>query len=250
MQALIITAPGALSNPIAGTPKVPDLSRALLLEYDADKLTLADGADVTAWNSTDGSWGASANLPYASAVRPKFSRNALGNGHATVKFSRTSATLLKTHSGVALSPVVRTPLTVMALVKFNAASDGFAATVFSGRTGDAGGYVYCRREISGRLSMGAGANQEILSQIVSPDVLMCIACVFDGANSKLFVDKVKTAGTTSGAFWDGVSLGANAVGTNNLDGDIAAMRAHTRALSDAEVLLQREAWLTSRGLAT
>ncbi|WP_323600718.1 LamG-like jellyroll fold domain-containing protein [Pseudomonas putida] len=249
MQALIITAPGALSNPIAGTPKVPDLSRALLLEYDADKLTLADGADVTAWNSTDGSWGASANLPYASAVRPKFGRSALGNGHAAVKFSRASATLLKTHSAVALSPVARTPLTVMALVKFNAASDGFASTVFSGRTGDVGGYVYCRREISGRLSMGAGANQEILSQVVSPDLLMFVACVFDGANSKLYVDKVKTTGTTSGAFWDGVVVGANAVGTNNLDGDIAAMRAYTRALSDAEVLLQREAWLTARGLS-
>lgn len=249
MQALIITAPGALTNPIAGTPKVPDLTRNLLLEYDADQLTLADAADVTAWNSTDGSWGAKGNLPYASAVRPKFARNGFSAGHASVKFSRASANLLKTHSAVALVPAVNTPLTVSSLVKFNAASDGVSATIFSGRTGDVGGYVYCRREVSGRLSMGGGANQEILSPIVSSGVWMVVTCVFDGANSKMFVDKVKTAGVCSGAFWDGISMGANAVGTNNLDGDIAAMRAYTRALSDAEVMLQRDTWLTSRGLA-
>ncbi len=249
MQALILKAPGALSNPIAGTPKVPNLARGLLLEYDADQLTLADAADVTAWNSIDGSWGTEANLPYASGVRPKFSRSGFNTGHASVKFTRASATLLKTHSTIALVPAINTPLTVLALVKFNTASDGFASTVFSGRTGNAGGYVYCRREISGRLSMGAGANQELLSQIVSPGIWMVVACVFDGANSKLFVDKVKASGTTSGAYWDGLVLGANAVGSNNLDGDIASMRAYTRALSDAEVLLQREAWLTARGLA-
>ncbi|MNH33370.1 hypothetical protein D3C79_938780 [compost metagenome] len=78
---------------------------------------------------------------------------------------------------------------------------------------------------------------------------MVVTCVFDGANSKLFVDKVKATGSTSGAFWDGLVVGANAVGSNNLDGDIAAMRAYTRALSDAEVQLQREAWLTARALA-
>jgi hypothetical protein len=246
MQALILKAPGVLTNPLPGTPKLPDLTRKLLLEYDADQLTLADAADVSAWNSTAGSWGALANLPYASAVRPKYARNGYSAGHGSVKFSRASATLLKTHSAVALDPRASTPLSVVALVKFNAASDGVAATIFSGRTGDVGGYVYCRREISGRLSIGAGANQEILGPIVSSGEWMVVACIFDGANSKLFVDKVKTIGSTSAAYWDGIVLGANAVATNNLDGEIAAFRAYSRALSDEEVLLLRNSWLTAR----
>lgn len=247
MQALILKAPGVLTNPIPGTPKLPDLGRKLLVDYDADQLTLADAADVTVWNNnSDGSWGAQANLAYASGVRPKFARNGYGAGHASIAFSRANSNFLKTHSSVPLEPRVNTPLSVVALVKFNAASDGVAATIFSGRTGDAGGYVYCRREISGRLSMGAGANQELLGPIVSPGVWMVVACIFDGENSKLFVDKVKTTGTTSSAYWDGIVLGANAVATNNIDGDIVAVRAYSRALSDEEVLLLRTSWLAGR----
>ncbi|MBF8802204.1 LamG-like jellyroll fold domain-containing protein [Pseudomonas asiatica] len=247
MQALILKAPGVLTNPIPGTPKLPDLSRKLLVDYDADQLTLTDAADVTVWNnSSDGSWGAQANLAYASGVRPKFARNGYSAGHAAINFSRANATFLKTHSSIPLAPRTNTPITVATLVKFNAASDGVAATLFSGRTGDVGGYVYCRREISGRLSMGAGANQELLGPIVSPGQWMVVICIFDGPNSKLFVDKVKTTGTTSSAYWDGIVLGANAVATNNIDGDIAAVRAYSRALSDEEVRLLRDTWISVR----
>ena len=247
MQALILKAPGILTNPIPGTPKLPDLSRKLLADYDADRLTLTDGANVTVWkNSNDGSSGAKANLVYASGIRPKFAQNGYSVGHAAVNFSRANATLLRTSASIPLSPRIDTPITVAALVKFNAASDGGLATVFSGRTGDVGGYVYCRREISGRLSMGAGANQEIIGPIVSPDQWMVVACIFDGANSKLFIDKVKITGTTSSAYWDGIVLGANAVEVSNIDGDIAAVCAYSRALSDEEVRLLRDTWISMR----
>jgi hypothetical protein len=248
MQALILKAPGALSSPIAGTPVIPDLTRDVLLEYNAEFLTQADGTDVTLWASAAGSWGASANLAYASAVRPKFALNGFSVGHPSVKFSREALNVLRTSSSVPLAPVMSTPITVSALVKFNAASDGVAATIFSSRDSAPNKYIYCRREISGRLSMGGGVNQELLGPVVSSGVWMVVTCVFDGANSKLFVDKVKTSGTCSASTWDGVTVGANAIATNNIDGDIAALKAYSRALSDAEVLMLRESWLTARGL--
>jgi hypothetical protein len=247
MQALILKAPGALSNPIAGTPVIPDLARDVLLEYNAELLTQADGTDVTLWASTAGSW-TNANLAYTSAVRPKFALNGFSAGHPSVKFSRAALNVLRTSSSVPLTPVMSTPITVSALVKFNPASDGVSATIFSGRDSSANKYIYCRREISGRLSMGGGVSQELLGPVVSSGVWMVVTCVFDGANSKLFVDKVKSIGTCSNSSWDGVTVGANAAATNNIDGDIAALKAYSRALSDAEVLMQRESWLTARGL--
>lgn len=249
MQTLILAAPGALSSPIAGTPVVPDLTRGVVLEYSAEQLLLADAANVSQWFSMGGSWGSSANLMYASGTPPKFALNGFSAGHPTVNFSKAAANFLKTNSAVALSPVVNTPLTVSALVKFNPASDGFAATVFSGRTGDVGGYVYCRREVSGRISMGAGQNQEILGPIVSSGLWLVITCIFDGDNSKLYIEKVKTTGKCSSAYWDGVVLGANAISSNNLDGEIAAVKAYSRALGDEEALMLRQAWLTERGVA-
>jgi hypothetical protein len=249
MQALIIKAPGAMSNPIAGTPTIPDLTRDVLLEYNAERLTQADGTDVTLWGSAEGSWGTSANLSLASVLRPKFALNGFSNGHPSVKFSREALNYLRTSSSVPLTPVISTPATVVALVKFDASSEGVAATIFSSRDSAPNKYIYCRREISGRLSMGGGVNQELLSPVVSTGVWMVVTCVFDGANSKLFVDKVKTAGVCSASSWDGIVVGANAANTNNLGGEIAALKAYSRALSDAEVLLLRDGWLTSRGLA-
>lgn len=251
MNTLILKAPGVLTNPVPGTPLVPDLSRSVLLEYNAEKLIVIDGADVATWPNSDGSWGNVADLLYASATRPKMASNGVSQGHAAVRFSKASATLLKTNSVVALVPRVETPLTVMALVKFNAPADGSAVqNIFSGRTGDAGGFVYARRDALGRMNIGSGGVDQLINSTPVPvGTWFTVSCVFDGANSKLFIDKVKTTGTCGASYWDGISLGANAVAINNMDGDIAVVKAYSRALSDAEVLLQREAWMTARGLA-
>ena len=251
MSTLILKAPGALSAPLAGTPMFPDLSRGILMDFNAETLALADAASVLPWKNSGGSWGASADLLYTVNNPPKFAIAGVSPGHASVRFSLASTTMLKTLSSTPIVPRADTPITVIALLKFSNAADGATyQNVFSGRTGDAGGYIYARRGPTGRMSMGGGAVEQLVPDIVPPvGTWFVLTCVFDGVNSKMFIDKVKTTGTTSAAYWDGLSLGANAVGTNNLNGDIAAIKAYSRALSDSEVLLQREAWLTARGLA-
>lgn len=249
MATLIMRAPGALSAPIAGTPVIPDLSRGILFDFDADAIGLNDNDTIQAWNNSGGSWGASANLNVALADKPKYAKNGVTAGHASAKFTLSPATSIRTTSVTPIAPPANTPITVAALIRFNAAADGSTQqSIFSGRTAEK--YLSARRNASGRMSMGANAADQIFTQATAPAATwFVLTCIFNGANSAMFVDKFKTPGSTSQAEWDGLILGANAISTSNLVGDIAAIRAYTRVLSDAEVLLLREQMMTSRGLA-
>lgn len=249
MATLIMRAPGALSAPIAGTPVIPDLSRGILFDFDADTIAMNENDPIQAWLNSQGSWGASANLTLSATERPRYAKNGVAAGHASANFTASPATSIRTTSTAPITPAVNTPITVAALVKFNSAADGTNfQNVFSGRTVEK--YVSARRNASGRMSMGANAADQIFTLATAPvNTWFVLTCVFNGANSALFVEKSKTVGTTSQAEWDGIVLGANAISAANMSGGIAAIRAYTRALSDAEVFLLREQMMTSRGLA-
>lgn len=252
MSTLIIKAPGTLSSPLAGTPQLPDLARGLLFDFDARSLNLAEGAGVTSLSSKGGSWGTSLAILNASGDRvPKFAVNGVSAGNAAIKFTATPATYLRTANVTPIVPSVNTPLTVSVLAKFNVSADGTAyMNLFSGRNGEPGAYVYARRNPNGQVSIGGGGTDQLLSSGIAPVGTWCvITCVFDGARSKVVIDKVTTTGSTLAAYWDGLVLGANATTGNNLNGDVAAFRGYIRALSDSEIQLVRQEFLTSRGLA-
>jgi hypothetical protein len=250
MDCLVIQATEAMTDPLEDTPSLPNLVADLLLDYNAERIAAADGSDVVVWNNSDGSWGSKVNLVIASSNRPKFAANGVSSGHASVRFTTSPATSLRTNPAIAVDPRINTPISVAGVVKFNSTPPASGSeNIFSGRTGDAGGYVYARRGASGRISMGGGAIEQMFSAVAVPvGSFFFFACIFDGPKSKLFIEKVKAEGETSSAFWDGVSLGANAVGASNMNGDIAEIKAYSRALSDTEVLLLRQVMLTSREL--
>ena len=249
MNTLILQAPGAMTAPLPGTPTIPDLTRGVLFDFNADTLSLTDGANVTSWKNGGGSWGSKADFKFASSNPPKFSSAGVTPGHGSVKFTTSPATYLITDS--AISPKIATPITTVVLVKFAAAADGSKfENIFSGRSSNAGEYVYVRRNPTGRLSIGGGvADQIVPAEVVSGGSWKVITAVFDGASSKLFIDGAKYTGICSAATLDGLTLGANAILANNLNGDVAAFKAFSRALSDEEVTLQRQALLLAHGLS-
>ncbi len=249
MSTLIIRAPGALTSPIPGTPMIPDLERGMLFNFDADLIALNDADPVLQWRNSGGSWGALADLLFASADRPKLMKNGVSSGHSSVKFTTSPATFLRTAQSTPISPPANTPITVSMLVKFSSAADGLTVqNIFSGRAIDK--YLSARRNASGRVSMGANGADQIVSAGIAPvGAWFVVTCIFDGGKSKMFFGGEKISGTTTQTDWDGIVLGANAIVTNNMNGEVAAFRAYSRSLSDVEVALLREQLLTSRGLS-
>lgn len=249
MSTLILRAPGALTNPLPGTPVIPDLTRDLLLDFNADSLGLPNGANVPTWLNDGGSWGSSADLLYASTTNPKFVVGGVAAGHSSIKFTASAPNWLKTHSTNPIAPRADTPITVAMLAKFASAPTA-TENLFSGRTGNAGAYIYARRGVSGRISIGGGALEQLLSQTSAPvGTWFVLVCVFDGANSKIRIEQATTLGTTSSAYWDGIVVGANSAAINALGGEVAAMKAWSRALSDSEMELLRQELRTAHGLA-
>lgn len=249
MNTLILQAPGAMTSPLPGTPSIPDITRGVLFDFNADSLGLADGASVTSWKNGGGSWGSKADFKFASSNAPKFSAAGVTPGHASVKFTTSPATSIITDS--AITPKIPTPITTVVLVKFAAAADGSKfENIFSGRSANAGEYVYIRRNPTGKLSIGGGAADQIVpSEVVAGGTWKVLTAVFDGINSRLFIDANKYTGSCSAATLDGLTLGANAILANNLSGDVAAFKAFNRALSDEEVILQRQSLLFAHGLS-
>lgn len=250
MSTLILAAPGALTAPLPNTPTIPDLARGLLLSFDANKMGYNDADPVISWKNAGGSWGSLADLTQASTKRPVFAKSGISTGNSSVRFSLANATFLRTSSGQAITPRVNTPISVSVLVKFTSDPGSTVQNIFSGRTGAAGAYVYARRTASGTISIGAGGVDQLVSVATVPvGKWVVITCVFDGANSKVTVDKAQLKGTTASAYWDGIVLGANGSEVNNMDGELAAMKAYSRALSDSEIILIRDDLLAAHGLA-
>lgn len=248
MSTLILKAPGVLTAPLPGTPTIPDLVRGLLFSFDADKLALNDADPVASWPNSDGSLASAANLVFASTDRPKLLKNGVSTGHQSVKFTDSPATFLRTNQNAPFNPAPATPITVTVLLKFaKAAVTTATQNIFSGRTVDK--YLSARRNSTGRISMGANGPDQIVSQGVAPvGTWFPVTFIFNGSKSRMFFGSEKLSGTTTPTDWDGVVLGANAIQANNMDGEIAAVCAYNRSLSDPEVTLLHQQLLGSRGL--
>lgn len=250
MKTLAIKAPGVMSAPIAGTPKLPDIQSNILFLYRAEGLSVTDGSNVANWPNSAGSWSTKANLSVASGTPPKFVLDGVSAGHPLVRFTRASATFLRTPTGSPISPNQASPITVSALVRFAANAANNTCNIFSGRDGTAGAFFYLRREPDGRINMGAGNfDPTIYSDVTAPlNTWLVITAVFDGVNSRMHVGPAVKSGSTSQAFWDGIVVGANGSQVNNLDGDLSILQCFSRALTDSEARVLRETWLNERGL--
>ncbi len=253
MSALIIRAPATISNPLDGTPVLPDIETGQIWLYDASRLNLLDGSSVTSWPSSAGSAGVSANLNQASSSPPTFAGNILGQGIHAVRFNRANQQYIRTSSEIAIGKFSM-PVTIAALVLFDSTSTGLMSNISSGRKSTA--YMALGKSTSEKPFAGAGAASEISGDTyLSKDNWVFLAAVYDGVNSFLYVETARTpgqmgVGNPSAAILEGLTLGASATGNGSwLGGLIAEHVGYARALSREDVEALRYKMRSSRGLA-
>lgn len=241
--ALVLKAPGLITNP-GENPRLPDLIPGLLFTYDASRLTLNDGEDVTVWPSVVGPWPGA--LTQSSSPSPTFA----GGTIPSVSFDACSLTSSRPDT------VPNDLLTVAALV-YIPALVGDQTIVGTGRP-FAQGFTYLRVMESGLLSIGikgeAGSpSQRNTSAAVVPTGRWAFVCgVFNGQDSRVYVDTTRkdVEFIPGGGVWPSVRLGADSSEepSNYFVGNLAIASAFSRALSENEVKALRGYWLAARGL--
>jgi hypothetical protein len=228
----------APSTPAPPPPPPYDLTAdtALLADYDAETLGLANGAVVASWSPSAGA--ETAPLAQADAAYQPVYETAALNGNPVVSFT---GDYLDTG---AWAQQHQTPLTVFYVAQFDPATLG---TLYGGRNG-----VYVAAGMSagilGFLSAGT-ANVEV--PIAAGWHVFC--AVYNGAASKFYVDTLTpvtgTTGTGASAALPGLKIGATSSGTTgNLTGKVARAAVVGRAITEQEAVEAMQALATKYAL--
>ncbi|ADD81004.1 tail protein [Rhodococcus phage ReqiPoco6] len=177
---------GALAPPTAeDVSKNPDQYETVAL-YDAASLSLADGAPVSSWSSTKGKAGPRPLTPLTAGTDHTLVKNdPLFNGQPSVHFAGAAGAALQSVSDQSFLG----PTTTIHVIHRMSKTDN--RTVFSA-TGDAPYSYTAVAEVSRILGGANRANDFSLTGPAPNDTPLIIATVFDGTNSKLYVNNVKT----------------------------------------------------------
>lgn len=195
----IIRFPGTMTVP-AGHPKFSlyDLTTDLLYRHDFTSLALADAAPVTNVPSTAGEL-AGASLNASTTAAPVYVANA-SNGNGAAKFTTASSTNIYSPSFAA---PVGTPATRIFVVKLDAIPATGSLSLFSGSYIDAKhAHLAINVSASRTLTAGAGATGEMnltAAGNINTGTWYRVAAVFDGANSRGYVDANPVVTGTTGA---------------------------------------------------
>lgn len=237
-KALVLKAPGEIADP-GDSPVLGDITTDLLFHYDASSLSLSNGAAVTSWPSTSGSW--PGNLVSASTPAPTFV-------DGTVKAVSFDEGYIDSDNPAVID---NTPLTLAALVLLPAYV--LNQTIISSTDPDE--FAFLRVMSGGQLRVArSDASGNTLMQdssgLVPLNQWVFVCGVFDGADSRIYVNEQKDDVDLDGSpgIMNNVRLGANAIETHVLRGLIAAACGFGRALSHSDVLTLRDLWREERGL--
>lgn len=225
-STLLLKSASALTAPLSGTPKIPDIDTALIWSLDTSSLVLAEGATVTSWIATGTTTliNRTYNFAFTGWGFPIYSAAGGPNGHAAVMFNGSQQLC----NGAGTAAVVQ-PITYAFVTKSTAFASTQSRTLASGSQivgpGNSGYYA------SGGTRLESGVNSTDWQVIV---------VVFDGANSKIKVGNgAILTGATGAAL---VASARNCLGGQGstltgvgLVGGIAHGRAYNRALNDSDI---------------
>lgn len=243
-----------IQSPIAGTPALPDITSGLIFAYDAAKLS---PGEMASWPQSGGSRkdGDLSDMHATSSRRPTAVAGVL-NGRTVARFeaakqqyARTPATFpgggknvtMPSTQAFLLRPATLTGTTNVLTGGTVEGVSCYLATGLAGSVVQAGGGVVGELKASKTLSVGAW------SVVVS---------VFDGANSRIYIDGMEVAAGATGlaapgaAYLPRITVGANTgANTQYFDGDIAQINIYGRALSASDATALTRDWKRAAGLA-
>jgi len=243
MQTLIIRAPGRITNPGKNNPRIDLLDTRLLAAFDANDIASADGAAVSAWESSGGAWGAGANLSLRSgSTSAVLDADGVSQGNASVKF--TSAGFVSPSTNARAEGNI----TVMALLKTGGALG--TQNFFSGAVSSA--YAYANIDVGqsthvltvGGSSAAAGSTIQ-RSNAFPLGSWVVLEIVYAGTTAEILLNGAPAgSGTIVPAALTGISVGSNTGGSNLFTGDIAAFRVYSASLPESARASVRSQWLS------
>lgn len=224
MKTLVLKSNFAMSAPLAGTPILPEFDPSLTFSYKLASLVSASGK-VTKWANALGTYSTAADLTVLSA-------NAPSPGTLGAVFSGPSVNYISTP----VFPVaLKIPaVTVLCRIKFSAGADVNPGTIFSGI--ESTSYAYLRRQSNGTITAGVQAVDTIASSAACPSgVWVDLAVVFNGTESRIYINDTVTNGTTGLVNLSGFRIGANVSGASLLNAEISHLQVYSRAITAAEL---------------
>jgi|GEM_PF-4518023 len=227
MTALIIRALGEITNPLPGTPRVPDITSDLYWDLDARSLSLSDGDPVTSWIGTgpapannrtlasqQGGWG-----------WPAFSASGGAGGAPALTFNGEQQIRLLTPSATPFGG----PYTVVLVCSGESA--GSARARFYGGTGAEPTAIY--PSTAGVLFVGLSSGGAASAALPSGHFVVAIS--YNGAESAWGMSGTDAAGLSLPEVgWNGMGFGGNTSSGNpngGLVGTITRARMYRRAMS-------------------
>jgi len=239
MSALILRASGVLSNPLPGTPVIPDIETDLYFDFRASDLvgTVADGASVTNWVGRGPAPEVNRTLSTVLSgwTAPVFDINGGPGGTPTVSFNGIHS--LRT---VVASPAPFSGPFSVALVCSGTTQAASAAQnrsrIFSGTTPNPFGIF---PNHNGELQLSPPGSGGPVRP--NPGGHFAIVTVFNGANSLWAAGDGEAEPATISTFtgFDGFGLGSNinpyADGVFGLKGTVTRVIMYRRALSASDV---------------
>lgn len=224
-SAVVLRSKTAITNPIPGTPRLPNIDAGVLFDWDPETLSGADGSTVTALPSSRGSLGTAGDL------------SVVTSGTVTLGVSPGEKKALILGSGSLATPYFASPLTApLTVVAVAQSADPTQAAryVFSGGTGG-----YASMTFRG---IGFGQpNQLNFGAVPTANTDVALVGVFNGSASVTQINGAsQTTGTTGGnanAQAPRFILGSNtsATASANLIGRVQRVIAYNRVLTPVEL---------------
>lgn len=219
MKTLVLRSPFALTAPLPGTPVLPAFDPSLLFSFNYQSI-VSSGGLVSRWNNAQGIRGSAGDMvPSGNTVLGANGVLFASNYMNTALFAQ---------------PLPVPTLTVLMRLNFSAAANAGPGNLFGGTDGAA--YAYCRRLADGRLSIGVnGVDQIVTTQTAPSGQWVDIAVVFNGANTKVYINDGETTGTTQVGTLTAFRIGANVAGAIYLNAEVSRIQVYNRVIGADEL---------------
>lgn len=253
-MTFILKSDETIETPISGTPSLPDITTGLLFAYDAS--TLPPG-EMASWPQSGGSR-TDGNLTdvHASTSRRPVAVPGVLNGRTVARFEAAKQQYARTPTSFpGGGKSVTMPSTQAFLIR--PASMVSTTNILTGGGVDGVSHYLATGLAGGLVQTGGGTVGELkASRPLMEGRWAVVISVFDGAQSRIYIDGVEVAAGSAGvANPDLASLPRITVGTNTgantqfFDGDIAQFSIYSRALTPSDASALTSEWKRSASLA-
>lgn len=230
MRTLVLKSKYALSAPIPGTPVLPSYDPSLMASYDASSMEVT-GNVLTKWKNKKGAWGAKGDLVTGNPAYPI----TVDLGSA-VFLGGTNETYMQSQDLDVPMPVGKA--TFLFRTRMGTPADTVDGTLFSSNSQSR--FAFLRRKANGTFASGAGTGERFFTTDTLPNSVWAdVAIVFDGAQSKIYIDDKVTTGDP---FLNSVQsdmpvfrIGANAAAVQRMIGRFSHIRVYNRAIGFDEL---------------